>query len=246
MKAMPENTIMAYTGDHGERMNDGDNDPENHRIASRFPALENFFENLHHKSKRKRQRHAKREGEEIGPLGGACHGFHVYEDLCRVPMIFTGPGVPENTEIDSLVRHVDIGPTLLDLAGVDAPEGFGSDGRSLVPLMKGETVEAAPAYLEATGQNLKSPTRWVACIRTEELKYMRGLLDENLPEELYDIVKDPEETTNLAPDDPRIEGMRKLFTEMAGDAAVEGIDTSLSKDEMDKLDDTLRALGYID
>ena len=115
-----------------------------------------------------------------------------------------------------------------------------------MPHMKGEEVEAVPAYLEATGQNLKSPTRWVACIRTEELKYMRGLLDENLPEELYDLVKDPDETTNLAPDDPRIDEMRKLFADMAGDAAVEGIDTSLSKDEMDKLDDTLRALGYID
>ena len=90
----------------------------------------------------------------------------------------------------------------------------------------------APAYVEATGQNLRSPTRWIASVRTEKLKYCRGLLDEEMPEELYDLCADPEERENLAPDDPRTGEMRKIFAEMAGDAAREQIDTSLSAEEI--------------
>lgn len=246
LDALPENTIVVLTGDHGERMNEGDLDPENHRTASPLPFLENFFETRHHNAKRRRQRHAKREGEEIGPLGGACHGFHVYEDLIRVPLVFAGPGVPAGLEVGDLVRHVDIGPTLLELAGVPAPEGFGGDGRSLAPFLRGEKMPAATAYVEATGQNLKSPTRWIASVRTETMKYCRGLLDEDMPEEMYDLEADPEERTNLAPDDPRISEMRRLFQEVAGDAARAQIDTSLTEEEIEDLDDTLRALGYIE
>ena len=243
---LPENTVLAFTGDHGERFNDGDDDPENFRIASRFPFLENTFENLHHKSKRRRQRHAKRRGEEIGPLGGACHGFHIYEDLVRVPLIFTGPGVPAGGSVPDLVRHVDIGPTLLELAGVPRPEGFGTDGRSLVPFLRGEEMEKVPAYFEATGANLKSPTRWVASVRTEEMKYCRGLLNEEMPEEMYDLVADPTEQKNLAPDDPRIEGMRKFFDEFVPDLATSDIETTLTEKEIEDLDETLRDLGYIE
>ena len=243
---LPENTILAFTGDHGERYNDGDDHPENFRIASRFPALENLFDTIHHKAKRRRHRHAKRRGEAVGPQGGPCHGFHVYDDLVRVPLILSGPAVPAGGSTPDLVRHVDLGPTLLELAGVDRPEGFGVDGRSLVPFLRGEEMEKVPAYCEATGANLKSPTRWVASVRSEEMKYCRGLLNEDMPEELYDLVADPGEASNLAPDDPRIDGMRTLFDDFVPDLATSDIEMTLTDKEIADLDNTLRALGYIE
>ena len=247
LTAVPDDrTLVVTTGDHGERYNDGDEHVDNHRSACPIRALEPAMDLWHHKRKRRRQRHAKRRGEWKGAIGGLCHGFHVYDDVTRVPLIFTGPGAPAGLEIPDLVRHVDVAPTILDLVGVEAPDGFGGDGRSLLPLVKGEKLETAPAYMEATGHNLRSPTRWIASVRTEGMKYTKGLLEPDMPEELYDLRVDPEERTNLAPDDPRLEEMRKLLEEIAGDLAVDDIVVNLSEKEMADLDETLKALGYLD
>jgi len=239
LSAVPmDRTLLVTTGDHGERMNDGDNHRDAHRPAFPIRALEPMMDILHHKGRRRRMRHMKRRGEWTGAIGGKCHGFHVYDDVTRVPLIFTGPGATEGLEIRDFVRHVDIGPTILDLVGVERPEGFGPDGRSLVPLIRGEKMEPPVAYLEATGTNLHSPTR--------KMKYAKGVLDPDIPEELYDLEKDPTEQTNLAPDDPRIDGMRKLLDDLAGDLAVDDIVMNLSDAEMEELDDTLKALGYLE
>ncbi|MHC4472305.1 MAG: sulfatase [Planctomycetota bacterium] len=241
-----ERTLLVLTGDHGERMNDGDEHVDNHRPAFPIRALEPLMDLWHHKRKRKRQRRAKRRGEWHGAIGGLCHGFHVYDDVTRVPLVFAGPGAPEGMTVPDLVRHVDVAPTILDLVGVEAAEGFGGDGRSLVPFMRGETLPPEPAYLEATGHNLRSPTRWIASIRNEKMKYTKGLLDPDMPEELYDLEADPMEKTNLAPDDPRLPEMQKLLEDLAGDLAKDDIVVNLSEKEMADLDQTLKALGYLD
>jgi arylsulfatase A-like enzyme len=239
-----DRTLVVLTGDHGERYNDRDNHRDNHRVASPLRFLEHRMDRLHHRRKRRREKKIEAQGREV-PLDHL-HGFHVYEDVTRVPIIFSGPGVPAGTTVSDLVRHVDIGPTLLELAGVEPPQDFGRDGRSLVPLMRGEALPPAPAYMEATGVNLRSPTRWIASVRTDRLKYCKGLLDPDIPEELYDLEADPEEQNNLAPDDPRMPEMRRLLEDVAGDLATNEIAVSLSDREMEELDATLKALGYLD
>jgi len=247
LEAVPmDDTLVITTGDHGERMNEGDNHWQSHRTACPIRGLEPTMDKWHNRRKKRRMRKMKRAGTWEGAEGGKCHGFHVYEDVIRVPLILTGPGAPVGKEIPDFVRHVDIGPTILDLVGIEKPDDFGTDGRSLVPLLRDETMEPPIAYLEATGTNLYGATNWIACLRTEKLKYCKGLVDQSMPEELYDLVSDPTEQTNLAPDDPRTEEMRKLLKEFAGDLAVNDIVTNLSEDEMAELDETLRALGYLE
>ena len=58
---------------------------------------------------RRAQRKARRRGEPTGPVGGPCHGFHVYDDLVRVPLVLSGPGVPAGGSTPDMVRHVDVG-----------------------------------------------------------------------------------------------------------------------------------------
>jgi arylsulfatase A-like enzyme len=52
------------------------------------------------------------------------HGISCDEQLLRVPLIFSGPGVPVGRVDESLVRHLDVPPTLLGLAGIDPPSGW--------------------------------------------------------------------------------------------------------------------------
>jgi len=56
-----------------------------------------------------------------------------YEEDIRVPLIVSGPGVPEGKTLPHMVLNNDLAPTFADLAGVDPPKFV--DGRSLKPLL---------------------------------------------------------------------------------------------------------------
>ena len=78
-------------------------------------------------------------GYRLGQWGLWCEKASPYETDARVPLVFRGPGVAPGAVIDALVTmNVDLGPTLLALAGVPDrwPSGAGRrDGVSLLPLL---------------------------------------------------------------------------------------------------------------
>ncbi len=81
--------------------------------------------------------------------------FEAY--LTRVPLLFVWPGhLQAGSRVREPVSLVDLLPTLLDLAGL--PPAEVAQGRSLVPALRGETLEARPVILdefrvdEATGE----------------------------------------------------------------------------------------------
>ena len=62
---------------------------------------------------------------------------NLYEHSTRVPLVMAGPGVPENVRCTELVHSLDVFATLLELAGIAAPEP--GESRSLVPLLAGRS-----------------------------------------------------------------------------------------------------------
>jgi arylsulfatase A-like enzyme len=76
-------------------------------------------------------------GEEFQEHGSWGHGHSVYQELLGVPLIFRWPGViPAKTRIAPVVSTMDIGPTVLEAAGVAIPDAF--EGRSLLGFMRGD------------------------------------------------------------------------------------------------------------
>lgn len=59
----------------------------------------------------------------------------------RIPMVFVGPGIAPRV-VTEPVRATDLAPTLLDLCGLPIQEKALMDGRSLLPLMRGATLDA--------------------------------------------------------------------------------------------------------
>ena len=63
----------------------------------------------------------------------------IYEHTIRVPFIISGPGIAAGRQLPDVVAMVDIGPTILELAGAPVPGGsddeHAMDGRSFAPAL---------------------------------------------------------------------------------------------------------------
>jgi arylsulfatase A-like enzyme len=238
-----DDTILVTTGDHGERMQKGDFYRQAYRYVSRVKTWEKRMDKFRLWRKKNMPKPIKKLFRIQGE--GAYHGFHVHDYLTRVPLFLTGGPFPSGLRIADQVRHVDLMPTLLEAVGIEDEVTGRIDGRSLMPLVRGETMEELPAYMEATGLNLGSKKRWRSGIRTSQWKYSRLTSAEDPKEELYDLKADPEEQTNLAADRPEVAAkmlveLQKVFTDATDDLE------EMSEKEKQDLDAHLRALGYMD
>ena len=168
--------------------------------------------------------------------GGAGRGGDLYDVSIHVPLIIRWPGhLPAGRSVESLVRLVDIFPTLAELAGVAVPPGL--DGQSLVGLVDGG---APPLPRELYGETYRATVvgmggqvisdaagnvhhvgfvkravrtgRW-KLIRNEPAKMIDAGGPDPLPEsfraalfseELYDLLHDPAEQTNVIGQNPAV------------------------------------------
>ena len=127
------------------------------------------------------------------------HGL--YDPNLLVPLVIRAPGqVPAGARVDPWVQTKDMTPTMLELLGVDP--GLEFDGRSLLPLARGEPfVPESELYLtEATWMRKHG---W----RTPEWKLIHALEPDFhfKPEvELFNLARDPEELDNLAEREPDV------------------------------------------
>lgn len=140
-------------------------------------------------------------GEELGEHGELTHGLLLYEPSLHVPLIVRAPGVlPAGSVVGTPVSLVDLGPTLAGLLDrpLVAPAGRALDGRNLsLSLRRRQEPLAVDLYAESmygTGFGW-SP---VTAIRQGDLKYIAAPRPE-----LYNLVRDPHEATNLAANRPR-------------------------------------------
>jgi arylsulfatase A-like enzyme len=127
------------------------------------------------------------------------HG--IYDVTLKVPLIIRYPGrLPAGLRVGGYNQHMDLVPTLLELAGIKTDIAF--DGQSLMALVRGERPSFASSFYltECTWMRKHG---W----RTPEWKLIHAL-EPDLhfkPEvELYNHVEDPDENCNLAERHPDI------------------------------------------
>jgi N-acetylglucosamine-6-sulfatase len=118
-----------------------------------------------------------------------------YEESIRVPLLMRYPKLfPAGTTREQFALNIDIAPTLLELAGVSIPAHV--HGRSLVPVLRGETAGWRTSFLtEYFGNPNNRIPGWQA-VRTDRWKWIRYLGLDGL-EELYDLNADRYEMHNL-------------------------------------------------
>ena len=134
-------------------------------------------------------------GEEFMDHGLIGHGNSLFEELIRVPLIAVLPGAGKSIgTVDVPVSALDILPTICDAAGIRPPAGV--EGRSLLPLMRGERPGGDRAVYAELDRPRTSGHR--EAMRLGKWKYILSGWDG--PEEfLFDLSRDPGERHDLFP-----------------------------------------------
>lgn len=146
-------------------------------------------------------------------LGGK---WVLYEESIRVPLIITGPGIPNRMrgkKLNDLALNIDIAPTILDIAGIAIPSKM--DGKSLQQKIKGsQDPLRSDFFMEHVNviEVKETPIPDSRGIRTREWKYIQYVNLNPVVEEIYNVVNDPLESHNLI-NDEHYAGIRNQLRE---------------------------------
>ncbi|WP_170569796.1 choline-sulfatase [Ruegeria atlantica] len=147
-------------------------------------------------------------GDMLGERG-LWYKMNFFEHSARVPLVMAGPGIAVGAA-QNAVSLVDLLPTFIDIGGGDkAMIGEPIDGRSLMPLARGEEDPDDEAIAEYCAEMTGYP---VIMIRRGPLKYIHCDSD---PPQLYDLSADPMETRNIAADPDYADAATRFATEVA-------------------------------
>ena len=144
-----------------------------------------------------------------------------HEGGSRVPLFLRLPEkIKAGVDIDGLTRHFDLFPTLAELAGATIPAGVKLDGQSLLPLVENPAAEWPDRnqfFHIGRWAKAGAPEKWGKGSTDPDAAKYKGFAVRNekwrlVGEELFDIQKDPGETTDVSKDHPEVvKAMRKSF-----------------------------------
>ncbi len=107
-------------------------------------------------------------------------------------------GIGGGRQVRPITAHIDLMPTLLELCGIDPPEGVTFDGRSLVPLLTGDDSDWPQRTIFLQNQRVLDPIKWKhSAVMTDRWRLVSG-------GELYDIRQDPGQQQNVIDDHPQV------------------------------------------
>jgi len=195
MRAAAGDALVILTGDHGENTF---LEPPSlrwqglaRRLTPRLP-IQRWSLGLLERGVRSRSKRLLK----LAPRYFWNHNQTLLEPLVRVPLAFAGADVSVGSRREP-VSHVDLAPTLLDLAGLPEPV-TGWQGSSLAPSLRTGGEPPAHAVAMEVGVTPGVPTVPQQAIRNGRWKLITSLTDPRVADALYDLELDPGERRNLA------------------------------------------------
>ena len=143
---------------------------------------------------------------------GHSQKWTMYDTITRMPMIVWSPGRFEaNRRDDGLCQQMDIGPAILELAGVEPPRTM--EAKSLLPAIKGEDWTPRDyVYAEHGRDGILQATEFMTMVRSRDWKLVH-FIDEPHGQ-LFNLIDDPEEVHNLWDDPAAAAHKQRLLDEL--------------------------------
>ncbi len=184
-------------------------------------------------------------GEAFRDHRGFLHGISYYDEQIRVPLILAGPEIEAGRRIAQPVSHVDLAPTLAELLGV--AWGEGTQGRSYASVLgsPGSPRPERSAYI--VGVQGKRFDDALVDGRYKLIEFRDGRV------ELYDVVADPAERTDLSEAKPGVVARLGAALDAIGRRNAElsirnaeGLSDAAAQALGNETEEMLRSLGYIE
>jgi hypothetical protein len=187
-------------------------------------------------------------GEEFLEHGGYLHARTLYNEMLRVPLVMSGPGLPPGASVDRLTDHADLFATILDYLRLPDADTQGesllrtsTEGQDRVYAEKriglfaarslitadGKFIESKPAVQRGVNPSMAGDGTW---------EYYRDPLGSDSPDSIADAPSDVLEMTRAAMADIWSESQERHQTGSLGRST----QREMTSDEIE----ALHALGY--
>ncbi|MFH1622512.1 MAG: sulfatase [Candidatus Omnitrophota bacterium] len=184
-------------------------------------------------------------GEEFSDHGGVFHGYAIYNEHLHVPLIISGPQLSKaKSRVSSVVRSIDIMPTIFDLLNIEKTEGI--MGKSLLPLLEsGSTQKDRLFFSEMHLKGAYGKNVHLLSLLKDDWKLIFDLQHNRY--EMYDLSNDPGEKNNLAASNTdKLKQLSKVLSEFASlKSLVEGFGQKEPRQVEQSAIENLKSLGYI-
>lgn len=178
-------------------------------------------------------------GEELLEHGGWNHGNNLYDHQLHVPLLVRKPLAKDaGRRISPLVSLVDLMPTLLSAAGIEAPPGI--LGRDFSALVRGEPwSETEAVFASAVNGHPR-----IQSVRTRSHKLVWN--GDGVAVELYDLGADPMECRDVSEEErAALARMEAALREHLERNESRGTLTPAEAPLDDEIRERLKALGYV-
>jgi choline-sulfatase len=153
----------------------------------------------------------------------------------RIPLLFRNP-TGRGSRVDTPVSLIDVAPTIVELAGVDAPPEW--QGRSLARALEGEPLSSRPVVAELYMADPWSKHRLAVVHGNEKL-----VLDVSGGLQRFQIHEDQSEEQPIA---GNLEELERILSTAGFEVDVGGLLTHEESEPTPEQREQLKALGYLD
>ncbi|MFM1801187.1 MAG: hypothetical protein RJA81_539 [Planctomycetota bacterium] len=141
---------------------------------------------------------------------------NMFDNSIRVPLIVRQPGrIPAGKTVSETVTQLDLYPSMISWTGLNPPVNLKLEGRNATALFRAEKPNDWDNTMFGQYDMKHYKEAHMRMLRTPEWKLIRHL-EPDVPDELYDLANDPEETKNLVTDQEFTATFKKLNSQLVG------------------------------
>lgn len=139
---------------------------------------------------------------------GHSQKWTMYEQVVRVPMVVWAPGRYPSKAVKGLCQQMDIGPAILEMAGLEPPPGM--EALSVLPVLEGDNWQARThVFAEQARDGILTGTDFMTMVRNDGWKLVHFL--EEPWGQLFNLNADPNEVNNLWDDPDAVPTKREML-----------------------------------